>query len=343
MYRFIDDHGEAFFLLYVDDALISGTKTTVTHIQTKLQQHFACKFNIPRDFLGMDIDTRVKGGTSLSMITFTDKLMKTFDIKGWPYPITTPGRTDVKICKGESPESNETYRSKVGGLNWLSMCLRFDIVYATKELSRVLSEPTTTANTLLTRTLQYIHQTSKARLKFDRTNMMKYTPPLTRKKPTDIINPYNVDYCLTDGIAQTDDTPVTQSFSYKGHQMILACQTDIDLGGQVETRQSTSGYILYLCGCIVHWRGFTEKLVLKSTAAGEYVALSRGNTASKHVMSVLQFYGNTKPIFYLYTDNQAAEHIATQPTMNEHSRSIDLRHHSIRQDYVEDGMRIGGG
>ena len=120
--------------------------------------------------------------------------------------------------------------------------------------------------------------------------------------------------------------------------MILACQTDIDLGGQIETRQSTSGYILYLCGCIVHWRGHTEKLVLKSTAAGEYVALSRGNTASKHVMSVLQFYGNTTPIFYLYTDNQAAEHIATQPTMNDHSRSIDLRHHSIRQDYVEHGM-----
>ena len=161
--------------------------------------------------------------------------MKKFDIKGWPYPITTPGRTDVKICEGESPESNETYRSKVGGLNWLSMCLRFDIVYATKELSRVLSEPTAIANTILTLTLQYLHQTSTARLKFERNNMMKYTPPLTRKKPTDIINPYNVDYCLTDGIVQTDDTSVTQSFSYKGHQMILACQTDIDLGGQVET------------------------------------------------------------------------------------------------------------
>ena len=114
------------------------------------------------------------------------------------------------------------------------------------------------------------------------------------------------------------------------------------MGGQVETRQSTSGYILYLCGSIVHWRGHTEKLVIKSTAAGEYVALSRGNTASKHVMTILQFYGNTKTIFYLYTDNQAAEHIATQPNMNEHSRSIDLRHHSIRQDYLEHSMRIGG-
>ena len=59
-------------------------------------------------------------------------------------------------------------------------------------------------------------------------------------------------------------------------------------------------------------------------------------------MSVLQFYGNTTPIFYLYTDNQAAEHIATQPTMIDHSRFIDLRHHSIRQDYIEHGMRIGG-
>ena len=342
LYRLIDDHGEAFLLLYVDDALISGTTTTVTHIQTKLKQHFEYKFNVPKDLLGMDIETRTKGETSISMTTFTNKLMKQFEIQKWPYPITTPGRTDIKIQKGENPEINETYRSKVGGLNWLSMCLRFDIVYATKELSRVLSEPTQTANTILTRTLQYLHQTSNARLKYIRKDMIIYTPPLTRKKPTDIINPYTVDYCLTDGIHQTDDIPITQQYTYKGKQMILACQTDIDLGGQTETRQSTSGYILYLCGCIVHWRGHTEKLVLKSTAAGEYVALSRGNTASKHVMSVLQFYGNTTPIFYLYTDNQAAEHIATQPTMNDHSRSIDLRHHSIRQDYIEHGMRIGG-
>jgi hypothetical protein len=28
--------------------------------------------------------------------------------------------------------------------------------------------------------------------------------------------------------------------------------------------------------------------------------------------------------------------------MSEHSRSIDLRHHSIRQDYLDDLMRIGG-
>jgi hypothetical protein len=85
-------------------------------------------------------------------------------------------------------------------------------------------------------------------------------------------------YCLTDGIAQADDTPATQSFSYKGHQMILACQTDIDLGGQVETRQSTSGYILYLCGCIVQWREFTGKLVLKSSS--KHLHATRSSTCN---------------------------------------------------------------
>ncbi len=54
------------------------------------------------------------------------------------------------------------------------------------------------------------------------------------------------------------------------------------------------------------------------------------------------FYGNGKSHYYLFTDNQAAEHIATQPNMNEHSRSIDIRHHAIRQDYIDGEMRIGG-
>jgi hypothetical protein len=54
------------------------------------------------------------------------------------------------------------------------------------------------------------------------------------------------------------------------------------------------------------------------------------------------FYGNGKPNYFLFTDNQAAEHIATQPNMNDHSRSIDIRHHAIRQDYVSGEMRIGG-
>jgi hypothetical protein len=99
--------------------------------------------------------------------------------------------------------------------------------------------------------------------------------------------------------------------------------------------------MVWISGALVHWRAHTERIIIPSTAAGEYVALSKGNTTGKFIRDILKFYDNNSPT-YLYTNNQAAEHIATQPTMNEHSRSIDTRHHAIRQDYVDGDMRIGG-
>ncbi len=129
---------------------------------------------------------------------------------------------------------------------------------------------------------------------------------------------------------------------YEGDQLTITAQTDIDLAGQPDTRQSTSSYILSINGIIFHWRAHTEKVIIRTTAAGEYIALSRGNEACKFVREILKYFGNTQHVYHLYTYNQAAEHLATQPNMNDHSRSIDIKHHGIKQDYLQDNMRIGG-
>jgi hypothetical protein len=50
---------------------------------------------------------------------------------------------------------------------------------------------------------------------------------------------------------------------------------------------------------------------------------------------MLFVFGNTHNTYYLYTNNQAAEHLATQPNMRDNSRSIDTQHHEIKQYYVE--------
>ena len=146
------------------------------------------------------------------------------------------------------------------------------------------------------------------------------------------------------GIKQPDEQTQPQAYTYKGEgaKVIQTCMTDIDLAGQIETRQSTSGTMHYLNGMLIHWRGRSERLIVHTTAAGEYIALSRGNTTAKYIRDIMIFFGNTTNIYYLYTDNQAAEHIATQPNMNDHSRSIDIRIHGIRQDYLDDARRIGG-
>jgi hypothetical protein len=91
----------------------------------------------------------------------------------------------------------------------LTMGLRYDLVYTTKELSRVLCAPTKEANIILQCALQYVEQTQHAELIFDRELMLLFKLPKTRKKPTDIVNLYDTeDYCLSDGIRQPDDIPV---------------------------------------------------------------------------------------------------------------------------------------
>jgi hypothetical protein len=343
LFRYLHDTEAAFLLLYVDDALISGPKHIVQAIEKKLMIYFDSKFNLPKDFLGLDVTHDIeKGSIKLSMSTFTQKLKDTFKIPDSP-TILTPGRTDRKIIRGQDVEPDETYRSKVGSLMWATMGIRYDIIYAVKELSRVLQEPTKIAHEILDRTLTYITQTYHAHLIFEHKAMVSYALPPTRKKPNQQVDIYNVDeYNATDTVPHHDDEETRQDYTFKGQQCIVICYTDIDLAGQHETRQSTSGYLLFINGVLIHFHGRTERQIITSTCAGEYIALSRGHAACRFITTILKFYGNKENIYHLFTDNQAAEHLATQPNLNEHGRTIDTRHHEVRQDYLEGKVQIGG-
>ena len=214
LFRYLEDDEAAFLLLYVDDALIAGPKQIVHTIEKKLMTYFDSKFNLPKDFLGLDVNHDMDRGTiKLSMSTFTKKLKDTFKITDGP-TILTPGRTDRKIIRDQDVQPDDTYRSKVGSLMWATIGIRYDIVYTVKELSRVLQKPTKIAQELLDRTLRYITQTHQAHLVFDHKAMTSYTLPPTRKKPTQQTDIYNVDdYNWTDPIPHHDDTDTSQEYT----------------------------------------------------------------------------------------------------------------------------------
>ena len=134
---------------------------------------------------------------------------------------------------------------------------------------------------------------------------------------------------LDDPIPMPDDKPCSLTYIYNGKALGITVISCVDLGGVQETRQSTTGYMIYLGGALIHWRCSTEKLVQTSTMAGEYVALSRANAAGKFVKTIMEFYGQKTDSYNLYTDSQAAEYLATQPNFTTASRSIDLRFHAV--------------
>jgi hypothetical protein len=155
------------------------------------------------------------------------------------------------------------------------MGIRYDITYTVKELSRVLQQPTKTAKESLDRTLTYVTQTPDAYLEYNPTSMRAFTLPPTRKEPQfgdDIYNTHN--YTIKDTIPQHDDVQITQTYKYTGPQMTITRYTDIDLAGQHETRQSTSGLTMYLNGALIHWHG----QIISSTAANNNTTILRKRT-----------------------------------------------------------------
>jgi hypothetical protein len=114
------------------------------------------------------------------------------------------------------------------------MGIRYDIVYTTKEISRVLNEPTKVANDIVRRALLYVKRTQDAHLRFSHADLLSSKIPATRKKPTntDVKDNYETkDYNITDGITQEDDKINIEEYGYKGPTMHVVCQTDIDLAG----------------------------------------------------------------------------------------------------------------
>jgi hypothetical protein len=171
----------------VDDSLIAGHPKAIEHLNQEMRKYFKCKFVQPKDFLGLDLTITKPGLISLAMNTFTSKMIAALSIRDdHPGDVLTPGRTDKKIVRGEDPEPNDKYRNKISSLNWLTMGIRYDVVYTTKELSRVLSEPTKTANEILDSAMVYIKRTQKAYLEYSHDIMIAFKPPPTRKKPTDV-------------------------------------------------------------------------------------------------------------------------------------------------------------
>jgi hypothetical protein len=140
--------------------------------------------------------------------------------------------------------------------------------------------------------------------------MIAFKPPPTRKKPTDESDEYDVSYNTTDSVIHEDENEKQQEYNHSRPTMDVMVKTDCDLAGQTETRQTTTSLMVWVSGALVHRRAHTERIIIPSTATGEYVALSKGNTTAKFIREVLKFYGNKHVNYYLLTDNQAAEHIA---------------------------------
>jgi len=106
---------------------------------------------------------------------------------------------------------------------------------------------------------------------------------------------------------------------------------DTDLGGDKETRRSTTGFIMLMNSAPTSWYSKLQHCVSVSTAESEYYGI---HECARHCLwyrNVFKELGLKQDTITINTDNKAAIYNCENETINPKSKHIDLRYHSIRE------------
>ena len=122
---------------------------------------------------------------------------------------------------------------------------------------------------------------------------------------------------------------------YRPPPMRLTGYSDADWAGDIDSRRSTTGYVVMLNGGAIAWRSHRQPTVALSTMEAEYMALTEAAKELKWLRTLLGELGyknnNNSEATVLHSDNQSAIALAKNPVSHARAKHIDIRHHFIRE------------
>lgn len=114
--------------------------------------------------------------------------------------------------------------------------------------------------------------------------------------------------------------------------------TDEDWGRCVFSRNSITGYCIFLGNSLVPWKTKKQKTTSRSSAESEYCAMSETTAELVWIAGILRDL--QVPISLPVTqhcDNKAAQYIAANPVFHNRSKHLDIDCHYVR-DTITDGF-----
>ena len=292
------DSTELYVLRYVDDLLVCGTPELTKEFIDRLSQEVLLKTESelkPQtsiDFLGRTL--KYNGDSiDVSMPTaYVTDLLKLCGMKD-SKPSPTTGTSTVSKILLEPLDRNEhkKYRAIVGKLLWLAL-IRPDIAYATKELTRDLTAPTTESITKVKCLLRYIAGTKD--------HCQRLCPNVTLESSN----------CTLD----------------------LDCYVKSDWAGCKSTRKSTSGTVVQILNSTVSFGSRTQGTIALSSNEAELYAIGQGTSEALYIRNLITEAKLAKSInINIHTDSTVGKNMATRLGTNKKTMHVELRFRYVQE------------
>ena len=134
--------------------------------------------------------------------------------------------------------------------------------------------------------------------------------------------------------------PLRGIFFCKSTPMTPVVYSDADLGGDLDTRQTTAAHVVMMCGGPVIWKSLRIRTIVQSTAEAEYCAQTEGARSLKFIDNLLIEMGLAEEHhapYVMHCDNQSALAMLSDLKTSGRTRHIDIKLHYARQ-LVTDGF-----
>ena len=297
----------AFFvalLVYVDDIIITSPNAEVIKsIKVFLHSQFKLKDLGPlKCFIGLEI-ARSSTCIILSQRHYTLQLLEdTGYLACKPVAVPMIPTVHLSALEGDLLPDPSVYRRLIDRLIYLTLS-RPDITFAVHKLSQFMSQPREPH-------LKAVH------------HLLRYL----KNKPGQ-----GLLFSSSDSLSST-------AFSEASPGLQLKAFSDSDWGSCPDSRKSVTGFCIFIGNSLVSWKAKKQATVSRSSAEAEYRALA--STASELVwlhQLLHDFQIQVSSPALMFCDNQAAVHIASNPTFHERTKHIEIDCHFIR-DKISQGL-----
>jgi len=353
-------NGKTAFLIcsiWVDDGLIASSDDEIRkEFMDTLAQHIGVKdlgrakwllgLHIKQDPHTFDVEVNQEQFVTdlLQKVGLGGEAVRS---KSTPAPA---GQVLSKIdCPTEgSPEKREMgllpysmYRSVVGSLMYLVGGTRPDCAVAVNHLSRFSSNPGKPHWDAMVWLLRYLHGTRALGISYIGNHRQGVILEEERRNGAHV---------------NADDAPSPRMLS-ESFRCNLVAYTDSDWGSCVDTRRSTTGYVIFMNGGPISWCCKRQPVTSTSSAEAEFYSLSacvQQLRWSQQLSGELGFvqpmkrpgrngYVAGSPMYHknlgnlVWEDNAGAIAITQNDVFHQRTKHIDIKYHFVL-DYVEQGF-----